>query len=95
MRKETIKKLCCPFDKSDLTLWTITEDEKDNVLEGILSCAACNRVYPIVSRIPIMSPDEYRDFKLEQPMLEKWEKFLNGKRGKEFKISDGKIKAIE
>lgn len=95
MRIETIKKLCCPFDKSDLTLRIITEDKEDNILEGILSCAACNRVYPIVSGIPIMSPDEYRDFKLEQPMLEKWEKLLNGKQGKEFQISDGKIEAIQ
>jgi len=95
MRIETIKKLCCPFDKSDLTLRIITEDEENNILEGILSCAVCNRVYPIVSGIPIMSPDEYRDFKLEQPMLEKWEKLLNGKQEKEFKISNGKIKAIE
>lgn len=95
MRIETIKKLCCPFDKSDLTLRIITEDEEDNILEGILSCAACYRVYPIVSGIPIMSPDEYRDFKLEQPMLEKWEKFLNGKQEEEFKVSNGEIKAIE
>ncbi|PVW13761.1 Trm112 family protein [Marixanthomonas spongiae] len=95
MRKEIIKKLCCPFDKSDLTLWTITEDDEDKVLAGILSCAACNRVYPIVSGIPIMSPDEYRDFKLEQPILKKWKKILNGKQGKQFKTSEGKIKAIK
>lgn len=95
MRTETIKKLCCPFDKADVTLRIITKDDQDNILEGILSCTACNRVYPIVSGIPIMSPDEYRDFKLEQPMLEKWEKFLDGKQGKEFKISDAEIKAIE
>ncbi len=92
---ETIKKLCCPFDRSDVTLRIITKDGQDNVLEGVLSCAGCNRVYPIVSRIPIMSPDEYRDFKLERPMLEKLEKFLNGEQGKELKISGGKIKAIE
>jgi len=95
MRTETIKKLCCPFDKSDLTLRIITKDEQDNILKGLLSCADCKRVYPIISGIPIMSPDEYRDFKLEQPMLEKWEKFLNGKQEKEFKISNGNIKAIK
>ncbi|MFT6359946.1 MAG: hypothetical protein ACJA2S_001586 [Cyclobacteriaceae bacterium] len=95
MKLETIKKLCCPFDKSDLTLKIISNDEQDSILEGILSCASCNRVYPIIAGIPIMSPDEYRDFKLEQPMIEKWEKLLNGKQGKEFKISDGEIKAIE
>jgi uncharacterized protein YbaR (Trm112 family) len=95
MRIETIEKLCCPFDKSDLTLRIITKDEQDNILEGILSCADCKRVYPIVSKIPIMNPDEYRDFEREQPMLEKWEELLDGKQRQEFEISNGKIKAVE
>lgn len=84
MKLETIEKLCCPFDKTDLTLQIITKDEQDDVLEGILSCAACLRVYPIVTGIPIMNPDEYRDFEREQPMLDKWEALL-----------DKKIKTIE
>ena len=95
MRLESIKKLCCPFDKSDLILRIITQDEQDTIFEGILSCAECNRVYPIISGIPIMSPDEYRDFTLEQPMLEKWEKLLNKEEAGKFKISGGEIKAIE
>jgi len=94
MRIETINKLCCPFDKSDLTLNIITRDEQDNILEGILSCATCKRVYPIVSGIPIMSPDEYRDYKFEQPLLDKWEKILNQNETKEFKISEGKIEQL-
>jgi uncharacterized protein YbaR (Trm112 family) len=87
MRLETINKLCCPFDKSDLTLKIITRDEQDHILEGILSCADCNRIYPIVSGIPIMSPDEYRDSTFEQPLLDKWEKVLNENEAKELKIS--------
>jgi uncharacterized protein YbaR (Trm112 family) len=90
MRLDTIQKLCCPFDKSDLTLSIITRDEEDNILEGILSCANCNRIYPIVSGIPIMSPDEYRDYQFEQPLLDKWEKILNENEIKELKKSDVK-----
>lgn len=93
MRIETIEKLCCPFDKSDLTLRIITKDEHENIMEGILSCTDCKRAYPIVSGIPIMNPDEYRDFEREQPMIEKWEKFLDGK--DEYKISNGKTKELE
>lgn len=95
MRIETINKLCCPFDKSDLTLNIITRDGQENILEGLLSCASCKRVYPIVSGIPIMSPDEYRDYKFEQPLLDKWEKLLDDKEKSGFEISDGKIKVIE
>lgn len=85
MRIETIEKLCCPFDKSDLKLRIITKDDQTNILEGILSCADCKRVYPIVAGIPIMNPDEYRDFEREQPMLEKWEQYLEAKLNDEVK----------
>lgn len=72
MRIETIQKLCCSFDKAELKLTVITKDTQENIIEGILVCNECKRVYPIVSGIPIMSPDEYREFSLEKPLLERW-----------------------
>ncbi|MGO3181470.1 MAG: Trm112 family protein [Aequorivita sp.] len=95
MRIETIKKLCCPFDKSDLTLTIISHDNNDNIMKGVLLCSDCKRVYPIVSGIPIMSPDEYRDFKLEQPMLEKWANLSMSDQRKEFEIVEGRIRITE
>lgn len=85
MRLETIKKLCCPFDKADLELTIITKNVDGNIVEGYLYCNDCKRIYPIVSSIPIMSPDEYRDFKLEQPLLERW---TNTKITNNFRIID-------
>lgn len=81
MKLETIlNKLCCPFDKSDLELTVITQGEENIILEGILKCKTCQRVYPIVSGIPIMTPDQYRESSLEQPLFEKWSQYLeNGK----------------
>ncbi|AYL97982.1 Trm112 family protein [Mucilaginibacter celer] len=72
MQLKTIKKLCCPFDKSDLDLQVLAKDTKQNIIEGILTCNACNRKYPIVYGVPIMAPDEYRQIQLEQPIVEKW-----------------------
>lgn len=72
MRIETIKKLCCPFDKAELELKIITQDIEGNIIEGYLLCNECKRIYPIVSGIPIMNPDEYREFRLEQPLLQRW-----------------------
>lgn len=74
-----INKLCCPFDKSDLDLKPITKDEQDHIIEGILTCSTCKRIYPIISGIPIMTPDEFREKSLEEPLLKKWEGFLDGK----------------
>lgn len=83
MRLETIKKLCCSFDKADLQLTVVSKDTQENILEGILLCKECKRIYPIVSGIPIMSPDEYREFRLEQPLLQRW---TNGKVSDNFRL---------
>ncbi|MGN6603369.1 MAG: Trm112 family protein [Ginsengibacter sp.] len=83
MRIETIEKLCCPFDQADLKLTVITKDIRENILEGTLICKECRRVYPIVSGIPIMSPDEYREFQLEQPLLQQW---INDKVSDNFRL---------
>ena len=72
MRLKTIEKLCCPFDKQDLNLQVLVKDTEQNVIEGILTCKQCLRKYPIVYGVPIMSPDEYRQIQLEQPIMEQW-----------------------
>jgi uncharacterized protein YbaR (Trm112 family) len=90
MRLSTIDKLCCPFDKSDLELTIIKQTEEREVLEGFLTCSQCNRLYPFVKGIPIMSPDEYREFSLEKPLLERWQSYLKDKEFKDFRlIGDG------
>ena len=87
MRIETIKKLCCPFDKEELSLKIITKDAGNNIIEGVLTCDYCKRYYPIISGIPIMSPDEYREKQFEAPLIEKWEPELSQKNIKDFKIA--------
>jgi len=88
MKPETINKLCCPFDKADLALQIITQDIEKNILEGLLSCKQCHRYYPIIKGIPIMSPDEYREFNLEQPVIESWNYHLQDKELKNFRLLD-------
>jgi uncharacterized protein len=87
MRPEIIKKLCCPFDKADLELTSIAQDINGNIIEGFLTCGdGCKRVYPIVKGIPIMSPDEYREFKLEQPLLNQWKQHFKGRAFENFRL---------
>ncbi|GAA4322269.1 hypothetical protein GCM10023149_22490 [Mucilaginibacter gynuensis] len=73
MRLKTIEKLCCPFDKADLTLQIFAQTIDHNITEGLLSCATCRRNYPIIYGVPIMAPDEYRQLKLEQPVVQQWQ----------------------
>lgn len=86
MKLETIKKLCCPFDKAELDLTSIAQDINSNIIEGFFICKECKRLYPIVKGIPIMSPDEYREFKLEQPLLDKWSEELHDKTFKNLNV---------
>ncbi len=86
MRQSTIDKLCCPFDKADLHLQVISKDLEENIIEGILSCDQCKRYYPIVKGVPIMSPDEYREYKLEQPLLNNWQEHLQNRQVKNFRL---------
>ena len=78
MKPDTIKKLCCPFDHADLRLTIIVQEVDGDVKEGFFTCTACHRIYPIVMGVPIMSPDEYREFQLEKPLLDKWSAHLEG-----------------
>lgn len=70
--------LVCPFDKQTLTLKIYAQDLDDTIIEGLFTCKHCNRYYPIVQGIPIMSPDEYREPVLEAPILERWKNQLVG-----------------
>lgn len=88
----TIKKLCCPFDKGELELTIVAQDLHANVEEGYLYCDDCKRIYPIVKGIPIMNPDEYRESKLERPILQKWEMHLQGKTVENFRLQEGGTK---
>lgn len=72
MRLSLLDKLCCPVDKHELTSQIFTQQENGDITEGLLTCPSCKRYYPIVYGIPIMTPDEYREKALEEPILEKW-----------------------
>ena len=94
MRTELLKKLCCPFDKSDLMIEVIKEHEGE-IYEGILTCPCCNRYYPIIYGIPIMTPDEYRERSLELPLLKKWGLAINEEK-QSFELTSHKaVKEIE
>jgi len=72
MKQKTIEKLCCPFDKHDLQLQIFSKNIDHDIIEGLLTCASCNRKYPIIYGVPILSPDEYRQPALEKPLTDQW-----------------------
>ena len=71
MKQSLLNKLACPFDKGDLSIKVFKKNQEE-ILEGLLTCGHCQRYFPIIYGIPIMSPDEYREISRELPLIEKW-----------------------
>ena len=57
MREELVEILACPVCKTELTL-TISKKDGEDVLEGALACAKCERSYPVEDGIPNLLPPE-------------------------------------
>jgi len=55
VRTDLVEILACPTCKAGLTLAVDTEDENE-VVEGSLTCTACDTVYPINDGIPNLMP---------------------------------------
>ncbi len=71
MKKKLMEILACPIDKHYPLALDVFE-EKEEIVEGLITCPKCLRWYPIREEIPEMLPDELRDKKDELPFLEKW-----------------------
>lgn len=61
MRESLMDILCCPVDKSELTLEVDERAEDGEILEGTLTCTECDEVYPIEDGIPNLLPPDMRE----------------------------------
>lgn len=83
--------LACPMCKHHPLKLHVFE-EKEEIVEGLIVCPACNRWYPIVDEIPSMLPDELRSSEEDLSLLKKWKekvpkRILEG--GKPFSLITG------
>ena len=84
MKRQLMEILACPICKhSPLDLYVF--EEKEDIDEGLITCSACNRWYPIIEEIPHMLPDKLRDKKEDLEFLKKWQKRVPKKYLKEGK----------
>ncbi len=72
MKRSLLDRLCCPFDKNDLKIQVFNETEDQVIIEGVLTCSCCERYFPIIYGIPIMTPDQYREKSLEISSMKRW-----------------------
>jgi uncharacterized protein YbaR (Trm112 family) len=88
MKQSFADKLVCPMDKGELKLQIFSTNTDHEIIEGLFTCPTCKRYYPIIYGLPIMTPDEYRQFQLEQPMLMRWIEQLDGIPTNRFLLED-------
>ena len=59
MRMTLMEILVCPMCRGELDL-TVTEQDGDEIVSGILRCKECQEEYPIEDTIPNMLPPSLR-----------------------------------
>jgi uncharacterized protein YbaR (Trm112 family) len=52
MKKRLLQYLACPACSGEIRLLAVAEKDQEEILEGSLGCAACERHYPIVRGVP-------------------------------------------
>jgi uncharacterized protein YbaR (Trm112 family) len=55
MQEDLLQVLCCPSCKGDLKL-DVKRKQKEEIVEGTLTCKGCSAVYPIEHSIPNFLP---------------------------------------
>jgi uncharacterized protein YbaR (Trm112 family) len=71
IKRKLMEILACPIDKHHpLDLFVFKE--KNEIIEGLITCPKCLRWYPIREEIPEMLPDELRKENEDLPFIEKW-----------------------
>jgi len=71
MKRNLMEILACPMDKYN-PLQLLIFKQKDEIVEGLITCKKCNRFYPIIDEIPHMLPDDLRSEKEDLAFLKKW-----------------------
>lgn len=59
MKRWIMEYICCPVCQGELHLQEAAGDETE-VLTGVLTCAKCNRTYPITDGIPDLLAENQR-----------------------------------
>ena len=59
MKKELMNILVCPVCKGELHL-EISKEADEEIISGVLNCAACPEEYPIDNAIPNLLPRDLR-----------------------------------
>jgi len=78
MKKEILDILCCPNCKHDLRLFK-KEEVNNEVIDGILKCADCQKSFEIIKSVPRMIVDLEDRRKLADGWGFEWEKKAEGK----------------
>lgn len=89
MKRRLMDILACPICKHSPLELHIFEEKKE-IVEALIVCAACNRWYPVIDEIPHMLPDNLRSRDEDLAFLRKWEKRVPEKilkEGKPFNLS--------
>ncbi len=53
MKGELLKILSCPYNEDSHLEMSVRKKENDEIIEGVLACEKCKRIFPIIKAVPI------------------------------------------
>jgi len=71
LKRRLLDLLACPICKHHPLNLEVFE-EKEEIVEGLLTCSQCGRWYPIIDEIPHMLPDDLRKEEEDIAFLKRW-----------------------
>lgn len=60
MKGELLKILSCPYNEDSHLEMRVRKKENNEIIEGVLTCEKCERIFPIISGVPYLLPDDFK-----------------------------------
>lgn len=60
MKSALLKILSCPYNEDSHLEMSVRKKENDEIIEGVLKCEKCERIFPIINGVPYLLPDDLK-----------------------------------
>lgn len=60
MKEELLKILSCPYNQDTHLEMKVRKKQNDEIIDGVLPCEKCERLFPIIGGVPYLLPDDLK-----------------------------------
>jgi len=60
MKEGLLEIISCPYNEESHLEMKVKKKENDEIIEGVLICKKCERIFPIIREVPYLMPDDLK-----------------------------------